>query len=171
MSVMPLQYSLESANWTLRIAPAVLNTFTQHAQTRVLQKESVGQLYARDLTGSCVDIELATLLKPKWSFRTRVKFDTAQAMAEREYMFKQGLHCVGLWHTHPEKVPKPSREDRDLARQHALAASPQLAGLVFVIVGNSPAPKGLGVWVDDGMLLRCCALRAAEQSRPGNTRD
>lgn len=158
MSATPLQYRLEGASWILQFAPAVLHAFTQHAQTRGFQRESVGQLYARDLTGCCVDIEQATLLKPKWSLRARVKFDTAQAMVEREQMFKQGWHCVGLWHTHPEAVPEPSREDRDLARQHALAARPQLSGLVFVIVGTISIPIGLGVWIDDGALLRCCAL-------------
>ncbi|MFN9476503.1 Mov34/MPN/PAD-1 family protein [Acidovorax sp.] len=156
MSAAPLVFRLEGACWTLRILPTVVHFLAQYAQTNRLQRESVGQLYARDLTGNSIDIELATLLPPKWSLRTRVKFNTQQAMEEREAKFKEGLHCVGLWHTHPEKTPEPSREDHGLAREHALAARPQLAGLVFVIVGNAPVPHGLGIWIDDGELLRRC---------------
>lgn len=65
-------------------------------------------------------------------------------------MFEKGFHCIGLWHTHPEPEPQPSSEDRALAREHALAAKPQLSGLVFAIVGTLPMPSGLRVWVDDG---------------------
>lgn len=140
-----------------------LQFFTQYAQTNRLQRESVGQLYSRYLTGSSIEVEHASVLTPQWSLRARVKFDTAQAMAERERMFKHGMHCVGLWHTHPEKYPSPSREDRNLAREHALAAQPQLAGLVFVIVGNAPMPAGMGVWIDDGTLLHTCSFVSVDK--------
>jgi proteasome lid subunit RPN8/RPN11 len=85
-----------------------------------------------------------------WS---RVRFDTKRAMQQREALIARGLHCIGLWHTHPEPMPQPSLEDRTVAREHALAAKPQLTGLVFVIVGTVPPPEGLRVWVDDGSEL------------------
>lgn len=75
-------------------------------------------------------------------------------MAEREVLFWRGLHCIGLWHTHPEASPTPSPEDRMLALDHALAAAPQLRGLVFAIVGTVPMPAALRVWVHDGQGLR-----------------
>ena len=68
-------------------------------------------------------------------------------------MFAQGLHCIGLWHTHPEARPQPSSEDLVLAKDYALAVRPILTGLVFVIVGTLPFPRGLAVWVHDGMRL------------------
>ena len=117
-------------------------------------REAVGQLFTRDLTTDCVIIERATVLTPAWAIRTRVKFDTAKAMSEREQLFEVGLHCVGFWHTHPEPLPEPSDDDRVLAREHALAAKPALSGLVFVIVGTTPPPAGLRVWIDDGRELR-----------------
>jgi proteasome lid subunit RPN8/RPN11 len=68
-------------------------------------------------------------------------------------MFDQGFHCVGLWHTHPEPHPSPSREDRVLARDYANSANSQLSGIVFVIVGNLPHPNCFSIWVDDGTNL------------------
>lgn len=59
-----------------------------------------------------------------------------------------------MWHTHPETHPKPSGEDRQLARNYAAAASQQVQGVVFVIVGTQPYPNGFRVWVDDGVKLR-----------------
>ncbi|ACC74055.1 conserved hypothetical protein [Paraburkholderia phymatum STM815] len=114
---------------------------------------SVGQLFARDLTANTVEVEMATVLAPTRAAWARVTFNTERAMSEREALFKKGLHCVGIWHIHPESSPSPSTEDRLLAREHALAARPQLAGIVFVIVGTAQPPAGLRVWVDDGVDL------------------
>ncbi|WP_439669194.1 Mov34/MPN/PAD-1 family protein [Cupriavidus necator] len=147
-------FRLPRANWSLLFSDAALLTFDKHVQRRVWSKESVGQLFTRSLISDCIVVEVATVLKPTWAVWSRVQFDTARAMAEREAMFKQGLHSVGLWHTHPEPVPHPSIEDRALAREHALAAQPQLTGLVFAIVGTKGMPQSLRVWVDDGQELR-----------------
>jgi proteasome lid subunit RPN8/RPN11 len=84
----------------------------------------------------------------------RVTFDTSQANQERARLFKEGWHCVGIWHTHPEPMPSPSPDDRQLAREHALAARGYLDGLVFAILGNGPLPQSLRVWIDDGTELR-----------------
>lgn len=90
------------------------------AQVGMKGRESVGQLYTRDLTAQTVLIELATRLPPRRRLRKRMS-------SSRE-------DCIGLWHTHPETHPKPSGEDRQLARNYAAAASQQVQGVVFVIV-------------------------------------
>ena len=125
----------------------------RHAQRRRGMKESVGQLFTRDLTSARVIVDVATALTPTSSAWAKVRFNTKAAMAERQKMFEEGLHCIGLWHTHPEPEPQPSPEDRVLAREHALAAKPQLSGFVFAIVGNSAKSSALRVWVDDGAQL------------------
>lgn len=153
MMLPPLSLRLPQANWSLEFSSGTLQTFDKHVQRRAWSKETVGQLFTRSLVSDCIVIEMATVLKPTWAAWARVQFDTNRVMAEREAMFEQGLHCVGLWHTHPEPVPHPSREDRQLAREHALAAQPQLAGLVFAIVGTKMLPQGLRVWVDNGAEL------------------
>jgi proteasome lid subunit RPN8/RPN11 len=154
MMLTPLSLRLPQATWSLEFSGDALQTFDKHVQRRAWSKETVGQLFTRSLVSDCIAIDVATVLKPKRAAWARVQFDTNRAMAEREAMFEQGLHCVGLWHTHPEPVPHPSSDDRQLAREHALAAQPQLAGLVFAIVGTKMLPQGLRVWIDDGAELR-----------------
>jgi proteasome lid subunit RPN8/RPN11 len=149
-----LNYRLPGASWSLQFSEAALYTLLEHVQRSRSSKESVGQLFARDLSVNPIVVEVATVLTPTRAAWARVTFDTNRAMVERDALFRRGLHCVGLWHTHPETSPTPSTDDRILAREHALAARPQLAGLVFAIVGTSPPPVGVRVWVDDGIEFR-----------------
>lgn len=148
-----LYYQVSGSNWKLQFAPQVTSLLLNHAQTGRNTKESVGQLYTTDLTKSVVYVEHATCLAPKLASWSRVKFDTKKALSEREYLFEQGLHCVGIWHTHPESIPTPSGEDRRLSRDYARAAIPHLEGIVFVIIGSLALPDGFRVWVDDGKKL------------------
>ena len=147
-------YRLPKANWVLEFGASALETLQEHVQASSRSKESVGQLYSRDLTSDRLVVDVATVLEPTWATWAKVRFDTKQAMAEREVLFGRGLHCIGLWHTHPEANPTPSPEDRILALDHALAAAPQLSGPVFAIVGTLPMPAALRVWVHDGQELR-----------------
>lgn len=148
-----IKFQLEGANWNLAFSPEATSVLYANTQTDTTSCESVGQLYTSDLTSSCVLVEHATLLKPRRASRGRVQFDPKSAFAERIALFKQGLHCVGIWHTHPEPNPTPSGEDKALARDYANAAMPALTGIVFVIVGTLPPPNAFRVWVDTGQEL------------------
>jgi proteasome lid subunit RPN8/RPN11 len=149
-----LCFELEEAKWKLEFAVEAIRIMLSHAQTGVKNRESVGQLYTRDLTADTVLVELATRLPPRAASWSRVQFDPTKAFEERQQLFNQGLHCIGLWHTHPEPHPNPSGEDRQLSRNYANAASHQVQGIVFVIVGTKPHPNGFRVWIDDGVELR-----------------
>lgn len=150
MSDASVLFRIPEASWTLEFRPRVLKTFLRHTQRRKQTRESVGQLFASDLRGDLVVVEEATRLAAVWSGRGGVKFDARKAEVERAALFSRGLHCIGLWHTHPELAPRLSIADFELAAEHASAAQPILAGIVFVIVGTAPWPTGLGVWVHDG---------------------
>lgn len=146
-------YKLPQAAWRLSFAPEVMQVLRRHAQVGRLSRESVGQLYARDLTASTVEVAKATCLKATYARWARVRFDVRQAMRERERLFADGWHCLGFWHTHPEPSPQLSSEDRAMARDHAQAALSVTNGLIFAIVGTLPLPAGLRVWFDDGVAL------------------
>lgn len=165
MNSVPLTYRLPNASWTFRFADNALAVLASHVQHRLASKESVGQFYTRDLATNEIVIEEATVLPPRRAAWAKVTFDVKEAMKEREAMFSRGFHCIGLWHTHPESRPSPSYTDRNLARDHALAAKPQLAGLLFAILGTLPLPTGLRVWIDDGALLQ----EAEALSPPGGS--
>jgi hypothetical protein len=166
MTIDQISYKLPGATWTLVFSPAALETIQKRAQHGRWSKESVGQLYSRDLTGQVIVVDEATVLTPTWASWAKVRFDVKRAMQERQIMFEHGLHCIGLWHTHAEPCPEPSALDRNLARDHALAAQSQLAGIVFAIMGTLPLLKGLKVWIDNGhQLLAAESLEEAEGGR------
>src|ERR1700679_1826060 len=100
-----LNYRLPGASWSLQFSEAALYTLLEHVQRSRSSKESVGQLFARDLSVNPIVVEVATVLTPTRAAWARVTFDTNRAMVERDALFRRGLHCVGLWHTHPETSP------------------------------------------------------------------
>lgn len=154
MTEIVARYRLQGAAWTLAITDDVAVFLLPYVQRRRLSRESVGQLYTRDLTTREVVVEQATLLTRVNAAWGRVSFDVKQAIAEREAMFGQGYHCLGLWHSHPEQIPHPSPRDLRLLRNHAAAATAQdYSGVVFAILGTHPLPEGLGIWVHDGEAL------------------
>lgn len=141
---------LDDADWTLTFAGDALRELGAHAQTKPHSRESVGQLYCRDLTSGSIVIERATTLPRSRASYSSVQFNPEAAAAERAQLFNEGWHCVGLWHSHPEAFPRPSSTDALLAADHARAAATHLNGLLFAILGTRPVPDGLSVWVHDG---------------------
>jgi len=143
-------YRLAGADWDLAFTESATAVLSRHAQRRWYQRESVGQLFSSDLTRQSVLVEAATELRPRGASWASVTFDFEEAREQREELYRKGMYCVGLWHTHPESCPVPSGADARLAADHAQAARPVLNGLVFVIVGNKPFPSGWYVGVHDG---------------------
>lgn len=150
MAEADLRFRLVGASWDIVFSREVLRFLHSHAQGTYRKREVAGQLFTADLTAEVVRIGLATLLPATKGSRTSVRIDVGRADDERRRLFGDGLHCVGLWHTHPEPMPRPSYEDLQLAKDHALAARPNLTGIVFVIIGTMPFPAGLLVGVHDG---------------------
>lgn len=148
-----LIYRIPGASWVLEFPVEAIEKLQSHAQSRWWSKETAGQLFSLAPGQSSVHVDAVTKLPPKAASRTGLRLDIPGVVSERELLFKQGLHCLGFWHTHPEPTPSPSPDDIALAAEHARAGQSAFAGLVFVIVGTSPAPNGLGVWVHDGKAL------------------
>jgi len=144
------QFTLPGATWTLRFSDQAAALMNSHRQKQWRQPETVGQLFSPDLTSPTVQVFEATVLTRVRASRTSVTFDPDEAAEQRNSKLADGLHCIGLWHTHPEAAPKPSGTDERLAADHATAASSILNGLCFVIVGTGTFPKSWYVGVHDG---------------------
>lgn len=153
MSTESYFYRIPGALWCLEFPVNMIEKFQPYVQTNFLKPESVGQLYSICRTSTVVRIDDVTNLKPKWARFKGVSFDSLAAQLEREEKFENGLHCLGYWHTHPESVPTPSQTDVDMMAEHALASKNMFSGIIFVIVGSSPAPQGLRIWFHDGFKL------------------
>lgn len=148
-----LTYRVPRAVWSLELPSSMVLMLSSHAQKSRWSKESVGQLYSADLHSDTVRVDAVTKLQSTWSGHAGVRFDIRAVNKERAMFFQKGFHCLGFWHSHPEPIPTPSREDISMVADHARAGREQFSGIVFIIVGNAPAPEGLGVWVHDGVSL------------------
>lgn len=160
-----LVYRIPNAAWSLALPADAVVRLTSFAQQRWWSKESVGQIYSADLSGSVVQVDAVTKLRSNWSSRAGVRLDIPAATDERAKFFEQGLHCLGFWHSHPQEVPEPSQADIAMAADHARAGKEIFAGIVFVIVGTAPPPDGLGVWVHDGTILWRAVASSAESQQ------
>lgn len=149
-----LRFRVPGALWCLEIPEDAAAVLEDNVQRGWLKREAVGQLYTRDLTSEFIVADMVTRLPAKWSSFRGVGFDVRDAEDERKLLFAQGLHCLGFWHSHPEEVPHPSGTDLQLAADHAHASMDIFTGLLFLIVGRAPFPKGLSVWLHDGNLAR-----------------
>lgn len=157
-------FAIPGADWMLALDDDVLRTFRSRAQYDARSAESVGQLYTVSLASRKVLIHTATVLRPKRASRTRVVIDKGVADSERARMFEHGMHCAGMWHTHPEARPYPSSDDIKLADDYAEAAARAgLAGIVFIIVGTAVFPEGLFVGVHDGGTMHSTSHLASNE--------
>jgi len=144
------EFRIPGACWTVRFSDAAATVMNGHQQRRWHQKETVGQLFSPDLTASMLYISEATVLTRTKSSRASVTIDPEEAQEQRISKLQDRLYCVGLWHTHPEATPRPSKIDERLAADHAVVAQSVLNGLCFLIVGTAIPPDGWYFGVHDG---------------------
>ena len=131
----------------------VLAHFSHYRQLRFWHKEAGGQLFAH-FSGTKIHIIKATgPRKPDWRTRFLYFAHRPSERIEIEALFKEGLHYVGDWHTHPEKIPKPSQLDIQTYYETFRLSKHDLAGMVFVIVGQELAPLGLYIGICNGLFL------------------
>jgi integrative and conjugative element protein (TIGR02256 family) len=79
--------------------------------------------------------------------RSRFSFRPNRSAERREIeeRFREGLHYLGDWHTHPEPTPEPSPTDIESMQEMVLASRHELPGFIMMIVGTAPTPVGFSV--------------------------
>lgn len=134
-------FSAGPDQFLISISADVELVFEQFKQTGWLSTEAGGQLYSDDPTQPLVRIRCASPPR-KSDIRRRNAFvmNAKAAQSERAALFEKGLHCVGLWHTHPEPLPRPSDKDVAVMREMVEYAL-ELNSFLHIIVGTS------GLWV------------------------
>lgn len=140
-------YSGEHSSEMLQFSDGVLDHFRRHRQLEPNAREAGGQLFAR-FDGILTQIQRAT--GPHVAdCRSRFEYIPNRSTEHREIrqFFKQGLHFVGDWHTHPESIPTPSLQDLESIHKVFSKSHHELVGFVLVIVGTARWPDGLFVSV------------------------
>ena len=139
-----LRYVLPAGAGLLEFAPSVLMHFEAHKQLKCFAREAGGQLFATFDDPSVVRIVEVT--GPRSTDRRRVFNYVPDRQAEREEIkerYARGLHFVGDWHTHKQRIPSPSATDQHSIRETVRCSNHDLAGFVLVVVGQEAFPDGL----------------------------
>lgn len=148
-----LSLKIDGSDQEIIFSDEVLSHFSRHRQLRFWQSEAGGQLFAR-FTGKTINIVKATgPRKPDWRTRFFYFAHRPSEHSEIHALFNEGLHFVGDWHTHPEKIPKPSKLDIQTYYETFRMSKHALAGMVFVIVGQEPSSAGLYIGICNGLFL------------------
>ena len=139
-----------SSGEVIHFADEVVEHLTRHRQLRFWHREAGGQLFAR-IDGKNIFVTEATGPRPgDRRGRHHYHADREVEQAEIDSMHGRGLHYIGDWHSHPERVPRPSRRDDETMASRVQLSRHRLRGFVFVIVGQANSPEGLTVVVHDG---------------------
>jgi len=130
----------------LALSPQVLSHFEAHKQHRCFSREAGGQLFATFEDPSVMRIVDITGPRPT-DQRSMYSYhpDRTAEQAEIRERFERGLHFVGDWHTHRQRIPTPSGTDLDSIRDQVRCSSHDLVGFVLVVVGQATFPQGLHV--------------------------
>lgn len=137
--------STDDVSQTLVLTREALALMLHHRQLGATEPESGGMLFAQIEPG-WITVRVAT--PPHHHdrrFRHAYEPDLKQQQFEIRRRFKQGLHFIGEWHTHPEPRPQPSGTDlQSMARCYSTSRH-NLRAFVMVILGTAKWPDGL--WV------------------------
>lgn len=129
----------------VKIEAHVLEHLALHRQTSCLKKEAGGQLFARIRPREWTIVRATGPRKSDWRSRFGYHPNRKAEREEIERLFADGLHFVGDWHTHPQKIPRPSGTDTRSMDETVALSGHDLPGFLLLIVGTAPFPQGL--WV------------------------
>ena len=135
----------DSSDQVVKLSASVLLTFSKYTQKRCWHKEAGGQLFAK-ISNDAIVIQKATPPRPG-DRRGRFLFwpNRVAEQTEIDLEFASGLHYVGDWHTHPQRIPKMSSTDKRNIQKCFSMSDHDLSAFLMIIVGNAPFPKGLSV--------------------------
>jgi integrative and conjugative element protein (TIGR02256 family) len=145
-----IAYKIQGAGQTLLFTGPVLETFSEHRQLRFWQREAGGQLFGH-FQGATIEVVEATGPR-RTDRRTRTSYIPDRRAEQREIdeRFRRGLHFIGDWHSHPEKIPVPSYRDVTSLNETVRRSSHSMLAFVLVIVGQLAGPEGLHVSIFHG---------------------
>ena len=134
----------------ITLSAAAVVHMLAHRQLRAGDNEAGGQMFAR-LSAGRVDIEVATGPHDA-DRRSRLYFAPSRIHERREIrkLHRRGLHYVGDWHTHPQKIPLPSDLDLHNIREIFSQSRHAYAGILMVIIGQLEPPAGIYVGIANG---------------------
>ena len=145
-----IAYPIGTSGQALIFSVEVVGWFTRHQQLRCWQREAGGQLFARFRESGIHIVEATGPGATDRRRRTSYEPDRVAEQLEIDERFRNGLHFVGDWHTHPEDLPRPSPIDLASTAEGFRRSRHGLNAFVMAIVGRAILPGGLYVSLHDG---------------------
>lgn len=158
-------YYPDSGRYVLFTSPALGHMY-RWCQRAPWHKEAGGELFAANPDDD--GLIIAAAKGPhKGDYRARRAFnpDVAAGYDERQRQYAQGLHPVGLWHTHPERFPEPSNMDYDASEAYFKALDGESSGYLMAVLGNHGNIPVMAVWAVHGV-MRLDWVRLHEDNQP-----
>jgi len=140
-----IDLELGNSSQRLLFEKNVLDHFAFHRQTPQKPNEAGGQLFAifeNDI------IRVVSATGPRAKDKRGPSSYVPDRRAERKEIksnFAKGLHFVGDWHTHPERVPTPSAIDTQNMQDCFRRSTHGLNFFVLAIVGDEAATLNLSI--------------------------
>lgn len=134
-----IAFTNEEKTLSLYFSPETLSTFNRHRQSHSQDTERGGQLFAPSIGSSdgCVRISIATPPhRNDRATRFSLELDPRRCRSEIRTHYRDGLHLVGYWHTHPQTCPSISTKDIASLSQNLTGGGWSLTRLVAIVVGT-----------------------------------
>jgi integrative and conjugative element protein (TIGR02256 family) len=139
-----MEFKSPLSTQSLAFTEGVLGHF--ESQKQIGDRAEVGgQLFGK-IVGEKVVVFRATGPYPEDTKR-RYWFLPSRSREQKDIkaLFKEGLHYVGDWHTHPVKTAVPSSVDIESMAECFRDSKHNHHSFVMVIVGTGPLPSSLSV--------------------------
>lgn len=141
-----LIYNLPNDLGVVIFTPDVLQCMFSYKQDSVFKREAGGQMFGI-FEADTIRIVEATRPRKK-DIRTRFGFLPHRPSEKKEISQRyaeNGLHFLGDWHTHPQKIPQPSTTDTNSVIRMLEESKHDIQGVLLVIVGTEDPSRGLYV--------------------------
>jgi integrative and conjugative element protein (TIGR02256 family) len=129
----------------VHITDKVIDHLNQHRQVEVAQSEAGGGVF---VTEHAHGLTIATITGPypgDARGRCHYKVDKSRLNDDIRRLRRTHQFFIGIWHTHPEDEPQPSKLDLQAMRELFCNNEHALSAMLMLIVGRLPVEDSL--WV------------------------
>ena len=139
-------FSPDKAHYVLFTEKVLLYIYG-YTQRKWTQSEAGGEIYSPTPYSSSILVDTVAGPHPKdRCSRHSYNPDVEATTRARNLKFEQNRHAIGLWHTHPEHRPYPSRQDRKTTEDYLRAFGNDRERYLTVIIGNHSDVPLMTVW-------------------------
>lgn len=145
-----ITYPIGTSGQQLVLTDVAAHHLYAHRQRTWRDLEAGGQLFARFKHATILVERITGPRRSDQRHRTTFIPDRQAERGEIQRLFRQDLHYIGDWHTHPERHPAPSSIDLVNFAEMVRCSHHHLNGLVMIVVGMFGPPCGLNVSICNG---------------------